>query len=49
MKANDEYIEVSEPVYKVCKASYDKIRHAYKNEMVKLVIYYDDIDLTIFL
>lgn len=48
IKIDNEYVEVDEKVYKTCKASYDKIRYTYKNEVVKSVMYYENIDLATF-
>ena len=42
------YIEVDKAVYKVCKASYDKIRYTYKNEVARSTMYYKEIDLATF-
>lgn len=48
IKIKSEYVEVSKEVYKICKASYDKIRYIHKVEVAKSVMYYDDIDLATF-
>ena len=46
LQVNDQYVEVDEEVYKVCKASYDKIRYTHKVEVAKSVMYCDNMDLT---
>lgn len=48
IKIKNKYIEVNENIYKTCKSSYDKIRHTYKQEVAKSVIYYEDIDSATF-
>ncbi len=48
IKIKSEYVEVSKEVFKICKASYDKIRYIHKVEVAKSVMYYDDIDLATF-
>lgn len=48
IQIDNHYIEVDKTVYKVCKASYDKIRYTYKNEVAKSIVYYKDIDMATF-
>ena len=46
------YIQVDNhyrAVYRVCKASYDKIRYTHKIEVAKSIVYYKEIDLATFL
>lgn len=45
LKVDHNYIRVDEEVFKVCKASYDKIRYTYKQEVANSVSHYEDIDL----
>lgn len=45
LQVNGQYVEVDGEVYKVCKASYDKIRYTHKIEVAKSVMYCDDMDL----
>lgn len=33
IKINQDYIEITEDVYKTCKSSYDKLRYTYKQEV----------------
>ena len=47
LQVDDQYIEVDEEVYKVCKASYDKIRYTHKVEVAKSVMYCEDISIGI--
>lgn len=47
-KINNKYIEVNESVYKVCKASYDKIRYTHIIEVAESVMYYENMDLATF-
>ncbi len=49
IKVKNEFIEVSEDVFKVCRSSYDKIRYTYKTEVARSILYYEDIDLATFL
>lgn len=45
LKVDHNYIEVNKEMFKVCKASYDKIRYTYKQEVANSVSHYEDIDL----
>ena len=49
IQVDNHYIEVDRTVYKVCKASYDKIRYTHKIEVAKSIVYYKEIDLATFL
>lgn len=49
IKVKNEFIEVSEDVFKVCRSSYDKIRYTYKNEVARSILYCEDIDQATFL
>ena len=33
IKINQDYTEITEEIYKVCKSSYDKLRYTYKQEV----------------
>ena len=44
IKINQDYIEITEEIYKVCKLSYDKLRYTYKQEVAHSVSHYEDID-----
>ena len=48
IKIGNDFIEVSEEVYKVCKSSYDKMRYENKNKVERSVISYEDIDQSTF-
>lgn len=48
IKVNEEYIEVSKDIFRVCKSSYDKIRHIYHMEVAKSVLYFEDFDSATF-
>ncbi|MBQ7892278.1 MAG: sigma-70 family RNA polymerase sigma factor [Erysipelotrichaceae bacterium] len=48
IKVNNDYIEVNEEVFKICRSSYDKIRYTYKQEVARSIIYYEDIDSATF-
>lgn len=45
LRIKDEYIEVDEKIYKICKASYNKLYYTYQQEVAKSVLHYGDIDL----
>ena len=46
IKINQDYIEITEKIYKICKSSYDKIRYIYKEEVAHSVSHYEDMDMT---
>lgn len=46
IKINQDYIEITEKIYKVCKSSYDKLRYTYKQEVAHSVSHYKDMDMT---
>ena len=46
IKINQDYIEITEKIYKICKSSYDKIRYTYKQEVAHSVSHYEDMDMT---
>lgn len=45
LNVDHNYIEVNEEIFKVFKASYDKLRYTYKQEVANSVSHYEDIDL----
>lgn len=45
IKINQDYIEITEDVYKTCKSSYDKLRYTYKQEVAHSVSHYEDMDI----
>ena len=45
IKINQDYIEITEEIYKVCKSSYDKLRYTYKQEVAHSVSHYEDMDI----
>ncbi len=45
---NNKYIKIDVQIYKIMKASYNKIRYTYKKEVAESVTYYDDIDSAAF-
>lgn len=48
LMVKNEYVEVSEAVFKVCRNSYNKIRNTYNNEVARSIISYEDIDSATF-
>ena len=45
IKIKSKYLEVDEKIYKLCKASYDKLRYTYEQEVANSVLHFEDIDL----
>ena len=45
IKINQDYIEITEEIYKICKSSYDKLRYTYKQEVAHSVSHYEDMDI----
>lgn len=45
IKIKNKYLEVDEKIYKLCKASYDKLRYTYEQEVANSVLHFEDIDL----
>lgn len=45
LNVDHNYIEVNKEIFKVFKASYDKLRYTYKQEVANSVSHYEDIDL----
>ena len=45
IKINQDYTEITEEIYKVCKSSYDKLRYTYKQEVAHSVSHYEDMDI----
>lgn len=48
IKINQEYIEITEDVYKTCKSSYDKLRYTYKQEVAINKLLLKDLTSTIY-
>ena len=48
IKINQDYIEITEDVYKTCKSSYDKLRYTYKQEVVINKLLLKDLTSTIY-
>lgn len=48
IKINQDYIEITEDVYKTCKSSYDKLRHTYKQEVAINKLLLKDLTSTIY-
>ncbi len=48
LKSNNDYIVVSEKIFKVCKSSYDKIRYDSKMKVDRSILNYEDIDQSTF-
>ena len=47
IKINQDYIEITEDVYKTCKSSYDKLRYTYKQEVAINKLLLKDLTSTI--
>ena len=47
-KINQDYIEITEDVYKTCKSSYDKLRYTYKQEVAINKLLLKDLTSTIY-
>ena len=48
IKINQDYIEITEDVYKTCKSSYDKLRYTYKQEVAINKLLLKDLTSTIY-
>lgn len=48
IKINQDYIEITEDVYKTCKLSYDKLRYTYKQEVAINKLLLKDLTSTIY-
>ena len=48
IKINQDYIEITEDVYKTCKSSYDKLRYTYKQEVAINKLLLRDLTSTIY-
>ena len=48
IKINQDYIEITEDVYKTCKSSYDKLRYTYKQEVAIKKLLLKDLTSTIY-
>lgn len=48
IKINQDYIEITEDVYKTCKSSYDKLRYTYKQEIAINKLLLKDLTSTIY-
>lgn len=49
IKINQDYIEITEDVYKTCKSSYDKLRYTYKQEVAINKLFLKDLTSKIYL
>ena len=45
IKIKNNFIEVDEKIYKICKSSYHKLYHTYHQEVAKSVLHFGDFDL----
>ena len=48
IKINQDYIEITEEIYKTCKSSYDKLRYTYKQEVAINKLLLKDLTSTIY-
>lgn len=48
IKINQDYIEITEDVYKTCKSSYDKLEYTYKQEVAINKLLLKDLTSTIY-